>query len=125
MGRLYRARRESASDFQTLNTDVVQNHDCDKVRNRPEATMKKYVVSAIVIGCFSLVLAEDAKQIVSEATNAPSPAAVAKPQAKKEESYPVIGYLEKRDRVITIKSSPQGTIYSIATKEGKILHENL
>jgi hypothetical protein len=86
--------------------------------------MKKYVVSAIVIGCFSLVLAEDAKQIVSKATNAPA-ASVATPQTKKEESYPVIGYLEKRDRVITIKSSPQGTIYSIATKDGKILHENL
>jgi len=39
--------------------------------------------------------------------------------------YAVIGYLEKRDRVITIKAGPQGPVYSVATKDGKILHENL
>jgi hypothetical protein len=39
--------------------------------------------------------------------------------------YSVIGYLEKRDRVITIKSGPQGPVYSVATKEGKTLFENL
>ena len=42
-----------------------------------------------------------------------------------DERYAVIGYLEKRDRVITIKSGPRGPVYSVATKEGKILHENL
>ncbi len=41
------------------------------------------------------------------------------------DSYAVIGYLEKRDRVITIKAGPQGPVYSVATKDGKILHENL
>jgi hypothetical protein len=45
--------------------------------------------------------------------------------AKTGDSYTVIGYLEKRDRVITIKSSPHGTVYSIATKDGKVLHENV
>ena len=42
-----------------------------------------------------------------------------------DERYAVIGYLEKRDRVITIKSGPQGPVYSVATKAGKVLHENL
>lgn len=42
-----------------------------------------------------------------------------------DERYAVIGYLEKRDRVITIKSGPGGPVYSVATKEGKVLHENL
>jgi len=42
-----------------------------------------------------------------------------------DERYAVIGYLEKRDRMITIKASPRGPVYSVATKEGKILHENL
>jgi len=37
----------------------------------------------------------------------------------------VIGYLEKRDRVITIKAGPRGALYSVATKEGKVLFENL
>jgi hypothetical protein len=39
--------------------------------------------------------------------------------------YAVIGYLEKRDRVITIKAGPRGTIYSVAAKDGKVLFENL
>ena len=42
-----------------------------------------------------------------------------------DDGYAVIGYLEKRDRMITIKASPRGPVYSVATKEGKILHENL
>ena len=37
----------------------------------------------------------------------------------------VIGYLEKRDRVITIKAGPHGTLYSVATKDGEVLFENL
>jgi hypothetical protein len=39
--------------------------------------------------------------------------------------YTVIGYLEKRDRVITIKAGPRCPVYSVATKEGKVLLENL
>jgi len=39
--------------------------------------------------------------------------------------YAVLGYLEKRDRVITIKAGPQGPVYSVATKAGKVLLENL
>ena len=42
-----------------------------------------------------------------------------------DDRYAVIGYLEKRDRVITIKAGPQGPVYSVATKEGKVLHEDL
>jgi hypothetical protein len=37
----------------------------------------------------------------------------------------IIGYLEKRDRVITIKSGPKGPVYSVATKGGRVLFENL
>ena len=36
----------------------------------------------------------------------------------------VIGYLEKRGRVITIKAGPHGTLYSVATKDGKVLFED-
>src|SRR6188474_1539945 len=42
-----------------------------------------------------------------------------------DDHYAVIGYLEKRDRVITIKAGPHGPIYCVATKEGKVLHQNL
>ena len=43
----------------------------------------------------------------------------------KNDQYPVIGYLEKQDRLITIKAGPKGTLYSIATKGGKELFENV
>ena len=43
----------------------------------------------------------------------------------KSEELTVIGYLEKRDRVITIKAGPNGTAYSVATKDGKVLFENV
>ena len=39
--------------------------------------------------------------------------------------FPVIGYIEKRDREITIKAGPQGTLYSVKTADGKILFENV
>ena len=39
--------------------------------------------------------------------------------------YPVIGYLEKQDRTITIKSGPKGTLYSIKTADGKTLLEDV
>ena len=38
---------------------------------------------------------------------------------------PVIGYLEGRDRVITIRAGPQSPLYSATTKEGKVLFENV
>ena len=41
------------------------------------------------------------------------------------ESYPVVGYLEKRDRTITIKAGPKGALYSVKTADGKVLCENL
>src|ERR1051325_9689090 len=54
-------------------------------------------------------------------TPAKTPAA----STDKKESLPVIGYLEKRDRTITIRSGPKGPVYSVATKDGKVLFENL
>jgi len=39
--------------------------------------------------------------------------------------FPIIGYIEKRDRTITIKSGPKETIYSVKTADGKLLCNNL
>jgi hypothetical protein len=39
--------------------------------------------------------------------------------------YPVIGYLEKQDRTITIKSGPNSALYSVRTADGKALLENV
>lgn len=92
--------------------------------------MKFGIVAAFTVGLFGLaglILAEEQGRLVSPSQNTVTPAAslasTNKPQAT--ESYPVIGHLEKRDRVITIKSGPRGPVYSVATKDGKVLFENL
>lgn len=36
-----------------------------------------------------------------------------------------MGYLETRDRVVAIKAGPQGTVYTIYRKDGRVLHRNL
>ena len=38
---------------------------------------------------------------------------------------PVIGYIEKRERIITIKAGPKGPVYSVKTAGGKVLCEDL
>ena len=40
-------------------------------------------------------------------------------------NLPVIGYLEGRDRTITIKAGLKGPVYSVKTADGKVLCENL
>jgi len=37
----------------------------------------------------------------------------------------VIGHLEHRDRVVTIKSGAQGVVYTVQSRDGKILFDNL
>jgi len=44
---------------------------------------------------------------------------------KAADDFPVIGYLEKRDRTITIKAGPKGPLYSVKTTDGKVLFDNL
>ena len=39
--------------------------------------------------------------------------------------FPIIGYIEKQDRTITIKSGPKETIYSVKSADGKLLCNNL
>ena len=39
--------------------------------------------------------------------------------------YPVIGHLKKRDKVITIQKGPDGPLYTVETKDGKILGVDL
>jgi len=69
---------------------------------------------------------ENAKPVEPTKTSAPTPSASVKAAgSESSQQLNVIGYLEKRDRTITIKSGPKGTVYSVATKDGRILHENL
>jgi hypothetical protein len=41
------------------------------------------------------------------------------------DNFPVICYIEKQDRTITAKASPKGTVYSVKTRDGKALCENI
>ena len=72
--------------------------------------------------------AAPAKTNAAPTTSSPATSSIStvKPAAKDQEQYIVIGYLEKRDgTVITIKSGPQGPAYSVASKDGKVLFDNL
>jgi len=55
----------------------------------------------------------------------PQGAASGESKVKPNGHLAVIGHLEKRDRVITIKSGPKGAVYGVATKDGTVLFENL
>jgi hypothetical protein len=92
--------------------------------------MKKYVFVSL-IACCGLAGALFAQEAILRASSAqktsstPGSSAVAASNVTSRDQYTVIGFLEKRDRVITIKSGPRGPVYSVATKDGKVLHENL
>jgi hypothetical protein len=40
-------------------------------------------------------------------------------------NYPVICYLEQRDRTITVKAGPKGPVYCVKTASGKVLYDNV
>lgn len=86
-----------------------------------------FVVAVAAAFGLSVVWSEDnAKSPAPAKPFAPPPSAsVQAVKPEKDQQLTVIGYLEKRDRVITIKSGSKGTVYSVATKDGKVLHENL
>ena len=87
---------------------------------------------SLLFGCMSLVafaacaLADDKpaqkrkRQLVAPRAELPAVTAT-----KPASNFPVIGYLEKRGRTITIKAGPKGPVYSAKTTEGKTLFENL
>jgi len=47
-----------------------------------------------------------------------------KPQVTDKNST-VIGYMQSRDRIVTISTGPKGTVYTIKNKDGKALAENI
>ena len=88
-----------------------------------------FLSGLILLGLGSLALSEDK----NKSGTVPKP----QPETKRVESsvsqgrtaapadYPVIGHLQKRERTITIKSGPKGTLYSVKTRDGKVLCENV
>jgi hypothetical protein len=87
------------------------------------------VVGALVlVGAAGLALSQDKPSQGARRKLASPHEAQATPPAdnvKATADYPVVGYLEKRDRTITIKAGPKGALYSVKTADGKFLCENL
>ena len=72
--------------------------------------MKSCLVAGLFVVLFGLTgVAQEKTQRESapKASAEPKAAVVSTNQAAARETYTVIGYLEKRDRVITIKSGPK------------------
>ena len=46
-------------------------------------------------------------------------------QVQQDDDFVVIGRIEHRDRSITVKVGPKGTVYSVAVKGGRTLYENI
>ena len=75
---------------------------------------------AVLVAVAGLALSQDKSprkhpgqaQRLAEAQR-PLPSASAKAAA----DFPVVGYIEKRDRTITIKAGPKGPVYSVKTAD--------
>lgn len=86
-------------------------------------------ISLIVLGCLCLIgyskgsLAQEKNvgiEIKGNMTEHKDSSA-----SKDLSGYPVIGHLSTRDKFITIRTGPNGPLYTVETKDGKILAENL
>jgi hypothetical protein len=82
----------------------------------------------IFLGLAGIALSQDSS--VTTATKRPHEQKTVKDVSSSSSTarpgdYPVIGYLEKQDRTVTIKSGPKGTLYSVKTADGKTLLENV
>ena len=73
-----------------------------------------FVVVLAVLGLASCRITRVAK------TNVGKPLATAN-----NADFTVIGTMQSRDRIVTVKTGPVGIVYSIATKDGKSLYENI
>ena len=76
-----------------------------------------------------LALSQDKAPTQSTQTKLTSPHETQAPASGKSvkatANFPVICYLEQRDRTITVKSGPKGPVYSVKSADGKVLYDNL
>jgi hypothetical protein len=60
-----------------------------------------------------------------QTTPTPTPASAVQIPTGETGPFIVIGHLEHRNRVVTIKTGAQGVVYSVRDRDGKILFDNL
>jgi hypothetical protein len=93
-----------------------------------ETTRALFLAGTVLVSLAGLSLSQDKSSPSTQPKLAASPKAqTAAPanSAKTKVDYPVIGYLEKRDRTITIKAGPKGPLYSVKTASGKVICEDV
>jgi hypothetical protein len=61
----------------------------------------------------------------SEGQNKKNPAATRETEQNKSAQGTVIGYLESRDKVVTITRGLKGSVYTVKTKDGTVLDAKL
>jgi hypothetical protein len=93
-----------------------------------KTTLTLLIGGVVLVGGAGLALSQDKPAPNNKPKlAAPREAQTSAPavNAKAAADFPVIAYIEKRDRTITIKAGVKGPVYSVKNAEGKILFENL
>jgi hypothetical protein len=88
-----------------------------------------FVAGVVLVAAAGLALSQDKappqstppKLTSPHETQPPAPGKVTKAAA----DYPVICYLEQRDRTITVKAGPKGPVYCVKSASGKVLFDNV
>lgn len=86
---------------------------------------KVLIGDGLLVGLVTFALAEDKPVKIAAPKGSDSQISVHQTKPSSSADFPVIGYIEKRDRTITIRSGPKGTLYSVKSADGKVLFENL
>jgi hypothetical protein len=82
----------------------------------------------VLVAVAGLVLSEDKSppRTPAKANSLPeAQTTTPKASVKAAADFPVVGYIERRDRTIIVKAGPKGPVYSVKTADGKVLCENL
>src|SRR5687767_6895390 len=87
--------------------------------------MKRFIFTCMAAALLELGVLAQQQTSGNPAQKTPKAPAVSAPKPETNAQYHVIGYLEKADQTITIKSGPRGPVYSVKTKDGKTLFENV
>ena len=82
--------------------------------------MRSAASAIVILSLFALGLIACSMQ-----KTIPAPSNVSAIPGAETGPYIVIGHLEHRDRVITVKSGAQGVVYSVRNRDGKVLFDNL
>jgi hypothetical protein len=85
-----------------------------------KVTRRALILTASAVICIALFIGAGSF-VRSEDQNKMDPATVRGAEQNKRAQGVVIGYMESRDKVVTIRLGPQGAVYTVKSKGGKVL----